>query len=97
MCSFTARQRAGERGVGVAVDEHPVGPCSLEHRVERGEHRAGLHAVAARADAEVDVGRGDAEVGEEDVGHVGVVVLAGVHDHVLGGRRGERGRRSGRA
>ena len=74
---------AGQRRVGVAVDQHPVGALLVEHGVERGEHGAGLHAVAARADAEVDVRVRDAQVGEEDVGHARVVVLAGVHDDVL--------------
>ena len=37
-------------------------------------------AVRARADAEEDVGLGQAELVEEDVGHLGVVVLAGVDE-----------------
>ena len=31
-CSFTAASGAGERGVGVAVDQHPVRALLLEHR-----------------------------------------------------------------
>jgi hypothetical protein len=88
-------QRAGDGGVGVAVDEHPVGLLAVQHRVERREHRAGLHAVAAGADAEVDVGVRDAEAGEEDVGEVRVVMLPGVHDDVLVLSPGE-GRGDGR-
>ncbi len=63
-------QRAGERRVGVAVDQHPVRALLGQDRVEGGQHRAGLHAVAARPDAEVHVRRGDRQVGEEHVGHV---------------------------
>ncbi len=36
------------------------------------------------------VGGGDAEVVEEDVGEHGIVVLPGVHDHVVGARGGRR-------
>jgi hypothetical protein len=42
--------------------------------------------VGPAADPEVDVGRGDAQVGEEGAGHAGVVVLTGVDDHVLAAR-----------
>ena len=52
--------------------------------------------MAAGPDAEVDIGSRDAQVGEEDVGHVGVIVLPGVDDDVsvfgrghLGGDRGQ--------
>ena len=82
-CSFTARQRAGERGVRVAVDQHPVGAVLVDHRVHRREHAPRLDAVRAGADAEVDVRCGDLQVGEEDVRHQGVVVLAGVDDDVV--------------
>ena len=42
--------------------------------------RRGLGGMAARADAEVEVGLGQAELAEEHVGHRRVVVLAGVDD-----------------
>ncbi len=82
-------QGAGDGGVGVAVDEHPVRPVPLEHRLEAREHRAGLRAVSARTDGEVLVRLRDAEPGEEHPGHVLVVVLAGVHDDVLMAGRGD--------
>ena len=41
-------------------------------------------AVRAGADAEEDVGLGQAELAEEDVGHLRVVVLAGVDERDLG-------------
>ena len=73
----------GQGRVRVAVDEDPVRSLFAEHGIEGGEHGAGLHAVAAGADAEVDVWGGDGEVLEERVGHRGVVVLAGVDDDVV--------------
>ena len=52
-----------------------------------------LRAVGARADLEHVVGLADAELLEEHVGHRAVVVLAGVHEHVLElVRRGARAR-----
>ena len=38
----------------------------------------GLHRVRARADRQVDVGLRNAELLKKDVGHRGIVVLAGV-------------------
>src|SRR5689334_15277159 len=46
--------------------------------LERRHDPAGLHAVAGRADLEVDVGAGQPELLEEHPGHVTAVVLAGV-------------------
>ena len=83
MCIFTADRVAGDGRVGVAVDQYPVGGELGEHRRRLRPASPGLHAVAARADAQVDVGVGDAEIGEEDVRHVDVVVLAGVNDLVV--------------
>src|SRR5207237_3771790 len=62
---------------------HPVRLVLVEYGVHRGQHRAGLDTVAAGPDAQVDVRVRDPQVGEEHVGHVLVVVLPGVHDHVL--------------
>ncbi|CPU67116.1 Uncharacterised protein [Mycobacteroides abscessus] len=89
------RPRGGERRVGVAVREDPVGPVLVEHGVEGAEDRARLHAVAAGPDAQVHVRVGDPEVAEEHVGQHRVVVLTRVDDDVLGsccrGRLRDRG------
>ena len=74
---------AGEGGVGIAVDEGPVGLVLLEDLIHPGEHRAGLAAVGAGADGEVHVRCRDPQVREEDVAHRGVVVLSGVDDDVF--------------
>ena len=76
--SWCRRRRAPSRGV------------LEEDGVHRREHGAGLDPVGAGADAEVDVGGRDVEILEEDVGHVGVVVLARVDDDVLVARGGHR-------
>ena len=74
-------QAAGERGVHVADDEHRGGPVLVEHRFEAAHDLGGLHRVRAGAHLEVQVGRGQPQVGEEPVAHRRVVVLAGVHEH----------------
>ena len=72
------REGAGERRVGVAVDEQPVRLPGDELALDPGQHLAGLGAVGPGADLEVDVRIGDAELVEEDARHLVVVVLAGV-------------------
>jgi len=76
------RERAGERRVRVAVDEHPVRPgVLLQDRPLHGvEHRATFPAMAATTDAEVPHGCRDAKFLKEHVRHAGAVVLAGVDD-----------------
>lgn len=75
--------RGGEGGVRVAVHEHPVGGVLIEDRIERTKHRTGLYTVASRSDTEVHIRRRNAKVIEEHVREHRVVVLAGVHDHVI--------------
>ena len=76
-------ERAGQRRVGVAVDQHPVGLGVHRGLLETGEHGAGLSAVRPRPDAQVQVWLGDLELTEENLGHVVVVVLAGVDEHLF--------------
>ena len=88
-------ERAGERRVGVAVDEQRVGSDVGDQRLERGEHARGLRGVRAAADAEQVLGRRQLELVEEDLRQLGVVVLAGVDGDLLvraraGGRRRRR-------
>src|SRR6266567_8168446 len=48
-----------------------------------GQHLGGLPRVAARADPQVHVRPGQAELDEENLGHPFVVVLPGVHDALV--------------
>ena len=69
--------------VDVADDEHPRWPPLLHDALE-GDHRARrLLGVRAAADAEEDVGLRQLQVLEEDLGHLVVVVLPGVHEQLL--------------
>jgi len=52
-------ERAGQRRVGVAEDDHPVGRLLLEHRLQALQHLSGLASVRPGADAEVVVGLRD--------------------------------------
>ena len=73
-------ERAGERRVRVAVDEHGVGPRLERRALDADEHRGRLLGVRARADAEPDVGLAQAELLVEDARELVVVVLARVGD-----------------
>ena len=79
------RQRGGEGGVRVAVRHDDIGAAAREDLFEAGQHLAGLAPVAPWPHAEIERGGGNRELVEEDVGHVSVVVLAGVDDDVLDG------------
>jgi hypothetical protein len=75
-------QGARERGVRIAEDHDHV-RAVLEHgRLERLEHAAGHPAMRAGADAQVAVGSGDAELVEEGLGHLVVVVLTRVDEQL---------------
>jgi hypothetical protein len=71
-------QRAGDGRVDVADHQHRRRRLGIEHRLEAAHDLGGLHRVAGRADLEVDVRFGDAELAEEGVLHLGVVVLTGM-------------------
>ena len=73
-----ADQGARHRGVDVADDSHPVGSRLLADRLEADQDFRRLHGVRGRTDAQVEIGRGDPEVAEEYLGHLLVIVLAGM-------------------
>lgn len=77
------RHCARERGVGVAVNEHPVGSVLVEHGIQRREDAPCLDPVRARTHAQVNIWVRDAKVSEEDVRHERVVVLPRVHDDMF--------------
>ena len=80
---LSGRQGGAEGGVHVTVDDQQRGAAGDELALDAGDHGGGLLAVGAGPDAEVDVGVGQAQVGEEHVRHPRVVVLAGVDEHLL--------------
>ena len=84
-------QRAGQRRVGVAVDQHQVGPLGAPAPAPAPTSIAPVcWAWLPEPALELVVGRRQPELLEEDAGQLVVVVLAGVHEHVLGRRRAAR-------
>jgi hypothetical protein len=77
------RERARERGVGVAVDEHQRGLQLGQHRLEAPEDAGGLRDVRAAAGIQLTGRRRDAQLFEEDARELVVVVLAGVDDELV--------------
>ena len=73
--------RPGQGRVGVPEDEHQLRSDLEQGGLEGLDHPARHPAVRARSDAEVPVGRGDAQLVEEGLRHLVVVVLAGVDEH----------------
>ncbi len=71
----TDEGRRGRR-VYVPIDEDEVRPIGQELLFELHHRLRRLDRVGAGADAEVDIGLGEAQLMEEHVGHVRVVVLA---------------------
>ena len=75
---FGGGDGAGQRRVDVADHDHHVRAFLQQYFFESHHHAGGLLSVGAGADAQVDVGAGDAQLVEKDLGHFVVVVLTGV-------------------
>ena len=82
---FGRGKRAGQRGVGVAVDQNPVGFFVDEDFLDSGEHLSCLRAVRPGTDGQVVFGLRNFEFPEKDSGHAVVVVLAGVDEKLVQG------------
>jgi hypothetical protein len=76
------RHDRGQAAVRVAEDKEAVRLLGEHHAFGAGQDRADLLTEAA-AGAELVVGSSDAELGEEDVAQVCVVVLPRVDDHLV--------------
>lgn len=73
------RQGAGKRGVGVAVDQHPVGFFVEQDLLDALEHASGHGAMGASGNLQVVFGCRNFQLVEKHLGHVRVVVLTGMH------------------
>ena len=82
---FRRGKRAGQCGVGIAVDQDPVGFFLDEDFLDGGKHLSCLRAVRPRANGQVVFGLGDFEFSEKDSGHAVVVVLTGVDEDLREG------------
>ena len=85
---------AGDRRVGVAADQDRVGLLGLDHAGDPLLGDRDALVVGQRADAEVVLGQRQAQVGDLQVRHRRVVVLARVDEDLLDAvGEGERERR----
>src|ERR1700685_3863381 len=76
---FCADQRGGYRGIYIAINEDDVRLVSQENRLEALHDLGGLRGMAARAHSEIHIGFGGFQLREAYVGHVAVIVLAGMN------------------
>jgi len=74
------RKRAGNDCVGVALDDDGRRAERGEQFIQGGRSVADLSTAGLAADTNVRVRWSHAELGEEDIGQVGVVVLARMDD-----------------
>src|SRR5689334_1069252 len=71
-------ERAGERRVGVSVNHNTVGPLAQKHFFDSLQHCAGLCAVAAGTNIQVEIWPRQRKLLKEYLCHLKVIVLAGV-------------------
>jgi len=76
-------QGGGQRAVDVAGHDHEVRLALQDDRLKSLQQPGGLRRLRARADTEIDVGLGQAELVKEDIAERCVVVLPGVHERLL--------------
>ena len=76
---------AGQCGVGIAVDQDPIGLFLDEDFLDSGKHLSCLRTVRPGADGQVVFRLGDFEFAEKDSGHAVVIVLTGVDDNLREG------------
>lgn len=74
---------AGQRAVGVAIEDQPVELARHEHLLDAGNHLGCLLAMSAGADGKIVFGKGYLQFIEEHLRHILVVVLSGVEDMFL--------------
>ncbi len=77
---YKGRQSA----VGIAQNKHAIGPLLLEYRLDSGQNHAHLFAETAALRPEIIIRRAYFEIAEKNIVQVGIVVLAGVDQHVIG-------------
>ena len=71
----------GHGRVHIAHDDHEVRAIRHHDLFELDQEPTGLFPMAAGADAEIDIGLGETQFFEEDLGHRAVIMLAGVYQH----------------
>jgi hypothetical protein len=77
---LNGRERDGNGGIDIANHENEIGLVLEQNGLDALEDFGGLDGMGAGADFEINLGRGDAHLAEENVGKRGIVVLAGVDE-----------------
>jgi len=86
-----------EGGVDIAVDEDKIGLAVQQNGFESDHYRGSLLRVGAGADAQIAIRLRHFELPKENIGHGGVVMLAGVNQSLdntrMGGESAQHGGR----
>ena len=85
------RERAGDGRIDIAEDDRHVGALGQAQLLVGDHDTGGLLGVTAAADPEMVMRLRQAQIGEKRVGHVDVVVLAGMDQDRLAPRLSEHG------
>ena len=72
-------QPAGHGRIHVTNDDNPVGLTALENRREGEHYLRGLVCIGPGTNTEVEIRLGYLQVAKEGIGHLRVVMLAGVY------------------
>ena len=83
MPSFDGGECTGQRRVDVSRDDQRQRTHVVENLLDALECPASLGPVASRPDVQLVVGRADPQLAQEDLRHLGVVMLAGVDDQMI--------------
>ena len=77
---FGSRQRARDCRIGIAIHQKHIRLFRKQNVFDLHQHFAGLVAVCSGTDAQIINGLRDSKLFKKHIGHVGVIVLAGMHD-----------------
>ena len=76
-------QGARQRRIGVAIDQHPIRSYGPQDCIDFNQHASRLNAMRTRTDTQLIARRGDVEFTKKHIGHGVVIVLSGMHQHVV--------------
>ena len=80
---FDRCQCPSQGGIGIAVHQYAIGPLLQQHLFDLDQHAPGHVAMAATMNIKLVVRARNGQLVEKDIAHIGVKVLAGVHDDFL--------------
>jgi len=73
-------QSPGQGGIGVAVDQHQIRFLCVQQSFDGHQHLRSLFAVRSGTNLQVHIGLGNPQFIKKKLRHIGIVVLAGVHE-----------------